>query len=152
METTDTVPPSRPPLSKFIIGGLISGVVSTVLNNFYGFGYTALTGFRIPEVINVVSITSASMITTFVGALIYFALSRFTEMANLFFMVGGIVFALLSFVVPFSPTLPNGAPTPAGFAGLTAPMHLMAGIACVVLVPLFVHKMDLIAQILNSEE
>jgi hypothetical protein len=102
--------------------------------------YTGLTGFSIPEVIHFGSITGASVVPTIIGALCYFGLSRFTSKAKLIFTIAGIAFMLFSFLGPLSPELPDGTPTPEGFAGLTLPMHIIAGLVAVIFIPKYTYR------------
>jgi uncharacterized membrane protein len=69
----------------------------------------------------------SSFVPALLGALFYFVLSRFTSRATPIFVVVGIVLVIVSFAGSFMPQLPDGSPTPAGFAGLTLPMHIIAG-------------------------
>ena len=126
-----TIVQSKPGIKVFLIGGLIAGVVAAIINNLYAYVYTAITGVSVPEVIHFGSITGASILPAVVASLVYFALSRFTPKATLVFIGIGIVFTLFSFGGPLQSQLPDGTPTPPGFAGLTLPMHLIAGVVVV---------------------
>ena len=122
-----TITQKKTGIKPFLTGALVAGLTGAVLNNLYSYAYSAITGFSIPQVINVGSVTMSSFGPALLGALFYFVLSRFTSRATPIFVVAGIVLVIVSFAGSFMPQLPDGSPTPAGFAGLTLPMHIIAG-------------------------
>jgi hypothetical protein len=127
-------------IKTFLTGALISGIIGAILNNVYALFYSSATGFSLPEVINVVSITMASILPVLVGGLLYFGLSRFTPKATLIFIMAGILFTLVSLAGPMQPQLADGTPTPEGFAGLTIPMHIISGAVALLVLPRYVTK------------
>ncbi len=137
---TQTVNVSKPSIVKFLLAGLIAGAIAAALNNLYHLIYSGITGFSLPEVIHFGSITIASILPVLVGALFYFALTRFTSKATLIFLVAGVLFTLISLGGPFNFQLPNGSPAPSGFVGLTLPMHLIAGAAALYFIPKYVNR------------
>ncbi len=128
------------PVTRFLTGGLVAGIVAAIVSNIYSYAYSAVTGFSIPQVISFVSITGASLVPLVIGSLVYFGLSRFTARATAMYSGAAIVLALVSCLAPLGPTLPDGTPTPAGFAGLTIPMHIVAGICAAFITPRFVQR------------
>lgn len=68
----------------------------------------SITGFSIIEIINVKSITMASIIPTMIGAFFYFVLSRYTINSSKIFIIVGSLFALISCAGAFGDSLPNG--------------------------------------------
>ena len=71
---------------------------------------------------------------------LYYILARGTTKSTVIFITAGLVFTLVSFAGPLGSSLPDGTPTPDGFAGLTLPMHIVAGLAAVVVIPSFVRR------------
>lgn len=125
---------------KYIYVGLIAGIVTAIVNNIYSLIYTSMTTFAIYTIINPISITLASIIPMVVAAIIYFGLNRFSTKALLIFSVGTVFFTLISLSGPLGNQLPDGTPIPAGFAALTIPMHVFAGVFAVICIPRFVKK------------
>lgn len=123
----NTLVQTKPGIKTYLTGALIAGITSVVLNNLYSLIYTALTGVSVPEIINVGSITGASVLPALVAGIFYFGLSRITPKATSIFIVSGIAFMLFSLSGPLQSQLPDGRPTPEGFAALTLPMHLISG-------------------------
>jgi hypothetical protein len=74
------------------------------------------------------------------ASLFYFALSRFTPKATLIFIIAGVAFTLFSFGGPLQSQLPDGTPTPQGFAGLTLPMHIISGVVVIYTLVRYVTK------------
>jgi hypothetical protein len=110
------------------------------VSNIYSLAYSSVTGFSIPQVISFVSITGTSIVPLVIGSLVYFGLSRFTAKATAIYSGAAIVLTLASCLAPLRPTLPDGTPSPVGFAGLTIPMHIVAGIRAVFVTPRFVQR------------
>lgn len=125
---------------KSILAGVVSGVVSAILNNLYSLAHSAVTGFSIPNVIHIGSISGASVVTALVAGLAFFVLAKFIvknapKKRDLVYQIGAIGFALLSVVGSFGPTLPDGTPAPPQFAMLSAPMHVIAGVVAAFVIP-----------------
>ncbi len=135
METNAPPAKARPGAARFLLGGLIAGIIAAVLNNVYSIAYTAATGLSAAQFINPGSVTILSALPLLIGSLVYFGLSRWTDRATLLFVIGTAVLVLLSLGGPFSPTMPDGSPRPEGFVALTLPMHLAVGIASILIVP-----------------
>lgn len=129
----------RVSLMQFVTGAVLAGIVIAILNNVYHLIYTSVSGVK-SSVINVGSVTAFSLIPVFAGAFIYYALSRFTRYSTFLFITGALLFTFISLAEPLSPTLPDGSPKPEGFVALTVPMHLIAGILTVIIIPRFVRK------------
>jgi len=140
METLNKRMIEKPKFTRFLIGGLIAGIISAVLNNLYSVVYTLIIGHGASEIINIGSITGASILPTIVGALLYFGLSKFTTKATLIFIIAGIILAIISCAGAFGNELADGTPTPEGFVGLTVPMHLIAGLVAVLFIPKYTYR------------
>ena len=126
---------SRPGISQFVKAGFTAALSAAVLNNIYNLIYTVITGIDVSDVVNIASITMASFIPILLGTLIYFVLVRVTVKADIIFISGAAALTILSLMGPLSPTLPDGSATPTGFAALTIPMHFIAGLACILVLP-----------------
>lgn len=115
-------------LSTLLTTGLISGVVAALLNLIYMYLYESATSFSIPEVINIGSVTIASLIPGIMSGIYYFMLRRImTDKNALVTFIGTLaVIALVSLLGPLSNELPDGTVTPPEFSGLTIPMHIIA--------------------------
>jgi Family of unknown function (DUF6069) len=134
MATTTNSTVSKPAFTGYLIGGAVAGVITAVLNNLWNLIYPAIGGVSVPEVINLESVTMMSIVPLLIAAVGYFVLSRFTSNATPIFQGITIVLALLSLAGTFSPPMP----VPAGFAGLSAPMHIIAGLVGALVIPRFV--------------
>jgi hypothetical protein len=115
-------------ISSALLAGLIAGIASAVINNLYHALYVSATGNTFPE-LSLISIALVSLIPSVLGGLVYYALTRFTPRARLVFTVLGLAFAVLTiapqFVQPLHP----------GFGWAIAPLHLIAGVSAVLLIP-----------------
>lgn len=117
-------------LAKLLTTGLISGIIAAVLNIIYMNIHESLTSFTIPEVVNLGSISLASIIPGVFSGLYYFMLRRVSSNKTAFriFVTTTIVLLGFSLLGPFSTELPDGSLTPNGFVGLTVPMHFICAI------------------------
>lgn len=136
----NTLTHTKPGIKTFLTGALIAGIISAILNNLYSVVYSAVTGIRVQEVIHVGSVTGASVLPALVAGLVYFGLSRITPKVTLIFVILGIAFTLFSLGGPLQSQLPDGTPTPAGFVGLTLPMHIISGSVVLYVLTRYVQK------------
>jgi hypothetical protein len=127
------------PFLRFLSAGIIAGGGAALFNNLYNSVYTSVTMFSIPEIINPISILFASVIPLVVAAIVFFGLTKYSSKAYLIFAVGTALFSLLSIIGPLGTQLPDGRLIPAGFAALTIPMHFIAGLCAVVIIPQFAY-------------
>lgn len=134
MTTTAKAITSKPGFMGYLIGGVVAGIVAAILNNLWNLIYPAIGGVSVPDVINVGSVTLMSIMPLLIAAVGYFVLSRFMDNATPIFQGATIVLALLSLFGTFNPPMP----VPDGFAGLSAPMHIIAGLVGAFVIPRFV--------------
>lgn len=134
MSATAKTNVSKPGFMGYLIGGVVAGVITAILNNLWNFIYPAIGGVSVPEVINVGSVTLMSIMPLLIAAVGYFILSRFMDNATPIFQGATIVLALLSLFGTFNPPMP----VPDGFAGLSGPMHVIAGLVGAIVIPRFV--------------
>ncbi len=127
---------------KSMLAGGIAGIMSAVLNNGYSLIHRAVTGFSIPGVIHLGSISASSIITALVAGLGFFILAKFIvkdapKKRDMIFQIGSMVLAILSLASSFGSTLPDGTPAPPQFAMLSAPMHIISGVVAAFVIPKF---------------
>ncbi|HEX8531283.1 MAG TPA: DUF6069 family protein [Cytophagales bacterium] len=130
----------RVSVKNALVAGLLAGVVIAVLNNLYNLFCGAVLGISAPNVIHVGSVTGSSVVPALLAGLFYYLLARFTRRPGLIFAVVVVVFTLLSLGGPLQPALPDGSPSPAGFATLTIPMHLIAGAVMLLVIPRYASR------------
>ncbi|MFW5774805.1 MAG: DUF6069 family protein [Chitinivibrionales bacterium] len=129
-------PEQRAGLGKYMIGAALASIVAVVLNNLYHIVYTAATGIEGPQTINAVSISIVTVVAILFGGLVYFVLSRMTRYATVLFVIGGLLAAAATTSASFMPfTPPAKALYPAQYVLLAAPMHFIAGLCCVWIIP-----------------
>lgn len=124
--------------SRFITGGVVAGMLCAVLNIGYSYLYTHHTGTHFPHLVSPATIVIASVAAPLLAAFFYFVTANCTRRGRFIYAATVAVLTLLSLVGPLSPTLPDGAPMPDGFLLLTLPMHLITGLVCLLVIPLFV--------------
>ena len=115
----------KPTIVQALKGGLISGGMVAVLNSIWNL--IAQSMGIVPPPNFTVAIIMASIVPIMFGAIIYFLLRKFILKGTLIFTIVGAIFALVSLSGPMQPQMPDGSPTPEGFAMLTIPMHIVAG-------------------------
>ena len=129
---------SSPSFVSVLKAGLIASGVSAAANLAYHFIYVAATGIELPAPIGWSAVLVSSILPVMLASLGYFGLLKFIPArANLIFMVVVLGLAVVSLYGSFADPLPDGSPAPAGFAGWSAPMHLISGIAAAFLIPRF---------------
>jgi hypothetical protein len=123
--------------SRSLTAGILAGVASAIINNLYRVLYSMLYGSAVAgDVVHIASVSGASIMTSIIGGLVYFLLHKFApNKAAKVFKVIVVVVVLLSLSGPLSAELPDGRPTPPGFPGLTIPMHVIAGLVALAIIP-----------------
>ncbi len=123
-------------LRRALAAALGAGFAAAVANNAWSLVYTTATGFSLPAVINIATVTLASMLPMLMAGAVFWALTLTVRRAEIWFALGAAIVTVRTlYAGPLSATLPNGQPTPAGFAGLTLPMHLLTGLCAAWLLP-----------------
>ena len=114
--------------------GLVAGLVSGGFNLLYFFGYLAATDLLVRQP-TWGSVSMSSLVPCLLASLGYAWLTRRSERADTYFAIVVGVVVLASFAGMLQTTLPDGSPKPAGFDGLVMPMHVVVGMAAVLLIP-----------------
>lgn len=123
---------------RFLIGGLLAGVIAAVLNNIYHTAYTAVTGVEATVVINYVTVTIATIAPLILAALVYYGLSRNTRHPTMIFLILTIFLTITSSALMAISHFPDRTPVPDGFIGLALPMHYIAGTVAAIFIPMYV--------------
>ncbi len=125
----------RVSLKNALVAGLLAGIVIAVLNNLYNLFCASALDISVPGVIHAGSVTMASVMPALLAGAFYYLLARFTRWPARIFTVVVVAFTLFSLGGPLQPVLPDGTPAPAGFVTLTLPMHLIAGVVMLAVIP-----------------
>jgi len=129
---------NRLPISKYLIAGLLAGLIAAVVNNIYHLSYSAITGVEFKVVVNVLTVTLASVIPLVLAGLVYQALDNNTNKATVIFVIMTIFLTICSMGSMAVPVFPNREEVPEGFYGLTLPMHFIAGGIAAVVIPRYI--------------
>jgi hypothetical protein len=112
--------------TRALKAGAIAGLIGAGLNNIWSLiagaiGATIPVGFFIP-------VTVSSIFPLLIGAIIYFALMKYSAKGKVIWLVLSIGFTLLSFFPVFNtPQLPDGTLLDSTFPLLVGPMHAISG-------------------------
>jgi hypothetical protein len=125
----------------YLKGGAMAGVLAALVNNAWNLIAPSLGAARLPQVVNVVSVSMASILGALIASVgLWIGVKLFKQNGPLIFVIGAAILGVLSCIGNFKDTLPNGMPTPEGFALLTVPMHLAATAFIVTILPRIVRK------------
>lgn len=125
--TSTTIRSMDQSIGSYLKAGLIVGVIAAVVANIYFVIYTQVSGNSFAE-LNIISVTLASIIPGLIGSLVLYGLRRWSARGTQIFIIGGVVFALVSIV-------PNiVAPPHPNFFWAASPLHLL--VAAVILIGL----------------
>lgn len=128
-----------PSIWRFVWGGVLAAVVAVAGNLWWHTAFARLTGHVRPGIITPEAIVGATAAAVLLAAGIYLLLSRAFSIATPLHVLGSLAVAAASAVAPLTPVMPDGTATPEHFALLAIPMHIWAGIAAGVIIPLVVH-------------
>ncbi|WKN29810.1 hypothetical protein PZB74_12620 [Porifericola rhodea] len=129
---------NRLPISKYLIAGLLAGLIAAVVNNIYHLSYSAITGVEFKVVVNVLTVTLASIVPLVLAGLVYQALDNNTNKATVIFVIMTIFLTICSMGSMAVPVFPNREEVPEGFYGLTLPMHFIAGGIAAIVIPRYI--------------
>jgi hypothetical protein len=87
-----TPPKHNDRLATLLTTGLISGVFAALLNLIYMYLHESATSFSIPEIINIGSVTMASLIPGIMSGIYYFMLRRVMKDKNALITFLGTLF------------------------------------------------------------
>lgn len=122
--------------SKVIKAGFLAGLISAAINTIWNqLGIFVMNISGLPKGFSV-AVVMSSILPVLFASIIYFLLIRNFTRGYLLYMFLGVSFMLLSNFPAFEVTLPDGTPTPANFALLVIPMHFVAGLSALYLIPL----------------
>lgn len=124
---------------RFAWGGVLAAFVGVAGNLWWYTAFSRLTGHVHPGIITPDAIIGATAAAILLAAGIYLLLARSLVIATPLHILGSVAVAAASAVAPLTPVMPDGTATPEHFALLAIPMHLWAGVAAAVVVPLVVH-------------
>lgn len=126
---------SKVQIKQVLKFAIVAALISALGNNLYMLTYEAITGLSFPEVIHFGSVTLSSVLSALFGGILFFFMAKFFHKGKTIFMVLTALFTLASLGGPMAPELPDGTPTPDGFAALTLPMHLISGLIILLVIP-----------------
>ena len=122
--------------SKVIKAGFFAGLIAAAINTIWNqIGILMMNVSGLPKGFSV-AVVMSSILPVLLASIIYFLLIRNFTRGYLLYMFLGVSFMLLSNFPAFEVTLPDGTPTPANFALLVIPMHFVAGLSALYLIPL----------------
>ncbi len=125
-------------MKKAFFHGIIASILAAVAGIIYLHIYQNTLGTEFNKIINIGSISGASVFGCMLMAISYWLLERFNK-ENLKGVLN-IIIALLSFasvLSPISMSLPLDIKNPELFSGLAVPMHFFPALAFFCLVPFF---------------
>jgi hypothetical protein len=117
-----------------VSAGAAAGLLSALINNVYFAVYLGFSGSSFGEP-SWLSVTLSSFFPSVLGGAGYAVLSRFSARARPLFAAVTSAIVILSFESVFRDTLPDGSAKPAFFDLLVMPMHVVVGLAAILLVP-----------------
>jgi hypothetical protein len=128
---------NKSPFSRYLIAGLQTGLAAVGINVVIYLIMIAVGGHSF-SVLIIGSIIVASFLPCLLGAVALFLLDRFVPRARLIFTLG-VIIVIGASVLPHLGIGPPPSPAlgalPEGFDLLTIPLHLVAGLLIVFLLP-----------------
>lgn len=138
MESNRNRKARRLSMKEYLIAGVVAGVLAAIINNIYHLTYSSITGVEVPQVINILTVSLASLIPLILGALVYYMLEKNTSQSTVIFVVLTIFLTICSMGLMAVPVFPDRSEVPEGFYGLALPMHFIAGGIAAVVIPRYV--------------
>lgn len=114
---------------------LVAGISATIVNNIYRVIFESASGYSMPELINVATVSAASFAPIMLAGIFFFILGRFFISPRTIFIAVVALWTIASLYGPFASQLPDGSATPPQFTWLTFPMHIFAGLITILVIP-----------------
>lgn len=125
-------------IKDYLVAGVIAGVLAAIINNIYHLSYSSITGVEVPQVINIITVTLASLIPLVLAGLVYYFLVNNTKQPTVIFVIMTIFLTICSMGSMAVPVFPDRDGVPDGFYGLALPMHFIAGGIAAVVIPRYI--------------
>lgn len=138
METNQNKNVQRVSIRDYLIAGVIAGVLAAIINNVYHLSYSSITGVEVPQVINVITVSLASLVPLVLASLVYYFLVNNTKQPTVIFVIMTIFLTICSMGSMAVPVFPDRDVVPEGFYGLALPMHFIAGGIAAVVIPQYI--------------
>lgn len=134
-------PEQRAGLAKYMTGAVLASIIAVILNIAYYFAYSAATASPPPPTITPLSVILVTLVAVLFGGFAYFILSRMTGYATIIFVIGGLLLAGATTSTSFMPYIPPAkALYPREYVLLAAPMHFIAALCSVWIIPIIVRR------------
>ncbi len=100
--------------ARGILGGVFTGLITTVLNLAFDVVYRQITGYDYATFVNINTITAFSVMTVLAAGILYFILKKYVKAGAFIYLLTIVVFTVLMlFIDSFRPAL---SPFSAGLA------------------------------------
>ena len=125
-------------MKSHLFHGLVSGIVAGIASFIYSLIYTKAMWVNFSEILNPISIFSASILGCMLASLGFWIIQNVMRKHEVItFNIILILITCASFIVPLSITLPFEIDSPELFTGMAIPMHLFPALIWIALSPLF---------------
>ncbi|MEK6480059.1 hypothetical protein WJR50_21130 [Catalinimonas sp. 4WD22] len=138
-------------IKTYLAAGGVAALIAIILNNIYHLSYSAITGVKVETVINILTVSVATLIPLLLASLVYYALDKNTNKGTTIFIVLAIFLTIVSMGTMAVPVFPDRDAVPDGFYGLSLPMHFIAGGVAAAVIPAYVAYKEKQAQAKEHE-
>jgi hypothetical protein len=130
-------------LWKFVMGGVLAGLITGIINNVWILAFPYVSGIESPGGINAMSVSVLSFVPVFLASLVYYGLSlKSIKKGTKIYLIIGIIGFLASLYGPLNPDvmtdLIGREIMKEGLALFALPMHVISAASAMLFLPKFV--------------
>ena len=124
------------PLSKAVLGSLLTGIIVTVVNLIYDHVYRSITNYYFSEIFSIYALISFSILICMAGGIIYFLLNKYFAKGTVIYIILFVALTVAGLFMHMSSYMPNGEPiSSGGIKGLKIGLDIITGDSAAFLVP-----------------
>ena len=116
------------PLSKAVLGSLLTGIIVTIINLIYDHIYRSIANYYFSEIFSIYALISISILLCMAGGIIYFLLNKYFTMGTLIYIILVLAVTIVSLFVHITAHTPNGEQLSSGVRGLKIGLDIITAV------------------------
>jgi Na+/melibiose symporter-like transporter len=125
------------PLSKAVLGALLTGIIATILNLIYDHVYRGITNYYFSEIFSLYALIAVTILICMAGGVVYFLLNKYTGKGTLIYIILVVILTVVSLFMHITARMPDGNAISSGVKGLKTGIDIITGCSAAFLVPYF---------------
>jgi hypothetical protein len=125
------------PLSKAVLGSLLTGIIVTIVNLIYDHIYRSIANYYFSEIFSIYALISFSILICMAGGIIYFLLNKYLAKGTIVYIILFVALTIAGLFMHMGSYKPDGDSIASGIKGLKIGLDIITGASAAFLVPYF---------------